>query len=150
MSLRAIFLVRCLIAAICLLSVAARAGDTRVKKTPFGTGAEVGFGLVKYRNACSRFRVVFISGDFFKDLQERKTHGGIEFRKRKGKTTYVSFPEPLVVDLEAIPQKCNGGIPPLDYAAALMERSEEMHFVRSNYLQQKNTTTNWAEAGLIF
>jgi hypothetical protein len=122
MSVRVVILVHCLIGAICLLPIPASAADTQVKKTPFGTGAEVGFGLVKYRKTCIWFRVVFISGDFFKDLQEHKTHNGIEFRKRKGKMKYVSFPEQLVVDLEAIPQKCNWEIPPLDYAAGLMEK----------------------------
>src|SRR5258707_10761083 len=78
MALRATLLIRFLIDAICLLSAAARAGDTQLKKTPFGTGAEVGFGLVKYHNTCVWFRVLFISGDFFKELQQHKTPNGME------------------------------------------------------------------------
>jgi hypothetical protein len=111
-----------LIGAIYLLSAAARAGDTQSKKTPFGTGAEVGFGLVKYHNTCVWFRVLFISGDFFKELHQHKTLNGIEFRKRKEKTIYVNFPDQLLVDLEATPWKCGTAeMTPPDYASGLME-----------------------------
>src|SRR5258708_29129117 len=120
MALRATFLIRFLIDAICLLSAAARAGDTQLKKTPFGTGAEVGFGLVKYHNTCVWFRVLFISGDFFKELQQHKTPKGTEFRKKKEKTIFVNFPDQLLVDLEAFPHKCTAEMTPPDYAAGLM------------------------------
>jgi hypothetical protein len=120
MALHATFLVRCLIGAIFLLSITARAGNTQIKKTPFGTGAEVGLGLVKYHHTCIWFRVVFISGDFFKDVHEHKTPNGIEFRKKK--KTYANFPDQLVVDLEAFPLKCTAEITPPDYAAGLMEK----------------------------
>jgi len=120
MALRATFLLRCLIGAISLLSITARAGDTQIKKTPFGTGAEVGFGLVQYHKTCVWFRVVFISGDFFKDVQEHKTRNGIEFRKKK--KIYATFPDQLVVDVEAFPHKCTAEITPPDYAAGLMEK----------------------------
>jgi hypothetical protein len=91
------------------------------RKTPFGTGAEAGFGLVEYHKTCVSFRVLFISGDFFKDLQEHRTPKGIEFRKRRQKTIYVNFPDQLVVDLEAFPHKCTAEMIPPDYAAGLME-----------------------------
>ena len=68
-----------LIGAMLLLSITAKAGDTQLRKTPFGTGAEVGFGLIKYHNTCVWFRVLFVSGDFFRDLREHKTPNGIEF-----------------------------------------------------------------------
>lgn len=119
MALRAT-IVRCLIAAISLCSITARAGDTQIKKTPFGTGAVVGFGLVKYHNTVVWLRVVFISGDFFKDIRQQKTPKGIEFRKKK--KIYSSFPDQLVVDLEAVPRKLNSEIIPPDYAAGLMEK----------------------------
>jgi len=101
MSLRVRFSVPFLIGAVCLLSTAATAGEPQIKKTPFGIGAEVGSGLIKYHKTCVLFRMLFISGDFFKDLQEHKTPNGIEFRKRK--TAYASFPDPLIVNLEAVP-----------------------------------------------
>jgi hypothetical protein len=121
-TMRATNLTRFLIGAICLLSAAARAGDTQPKKTPFGTGAEAGFGLVKYHNTCVWFRVLFISGDFFKELQQHKTPNGIEFRRKKEKTIYVNFPDQLLVDLEATPRKCGTEeMTPPDYASGLME-----------------------------
>src|SRR5258708_33559611 len=120
MALRGTFLIRLLIGAICFLSAEARAGDTQLKKTPFGTGAEVGFGLVKYLNTCVWFRVLFISGDFFKELQQHKTPKGTEFRKKKEKTIFVTFPDQLLVDLEAFPHKCTAEMTPPDYAAGLM------------------------------
>ena len=125
MSQRATRDVHRLIWLISLLSVTATAGDTRIKTTPFGTGAIVGSGLVKYRNACIWFRVVFISGDFFKDLQEHKTRDGIEFREKKSKTVYATFPNPLIVDLEATPWECNTAattsLTPPDYASGVLE-----------------------------
>ena len=111
-----------LIGVISLLPNTARAGDTQIKKTPSGMGAEVGFGLVKYHNTCVFLRVLFISGDFFKDVREHKTPSGIEFRKKKDKTVYVNFPDRLLVDLEAFPHKCAGEMTPPDYAAGLMEK----------------------------
>jgi len=122
MSLRVRYPVRFLIVAVCLLSTAATAGEPQIKKTPFGIGAEVGSGLIKYHETCVFFRVLFISGDFFGDLQEHKTPNGIEFRKKKNKATYTSFPEPLIVDLEASPWKCGRTeMTPPDYASGLME-----------------------------
>jgi hypothetical protein len=122
MALRSTTIVRCLIGAVFLFSITARAGDTQIKKTSFGTGAEVGFGLVQYRKTCVWFRVIFISDDFFKDVQGHKTPNGIEFRKKKEKKTYANFPDQLVVDLEAFPLKCTAEMTPPDYAAGLMEK----------------------------
>jgi hypothetical protein len=119
MALRATFLVRSLIG-IALLSITTRAADTQIKKTPFGTGPVVGFGLVTYHKTCVWFHVVFISGDFFKDVREHKTPNGIEFRQKK--KIYANFPDQLVVDLEAFPLKCTAEITPPDYAAGLMEK----------------------------
>ena len=118
------FSVRTLIGAVCLLSTAASAGEPQLKKTPWGTGAEVGFGFVKYHKTCVWFRVIFISSNFFEDLRDHKTPNGIEFRKKKTKTTYTSFPDQLVVDVEAVPRKCateTTEMTPPDYAAGLME-----------------------------
>jgi hypothetical protein len=110
-----------LISAIFLTPIAARAGDTQLKKTPFGLGAEVGFGLVKYHNTCVWFRVVFISDDLFRDFQAHKTANGIEFRRKRDKTALVKFPDPLLVDVEAFPHKCTPELTPPDYASGLME-----------------------------
>lgn len=70
--------VRCLVGAIWLLSITARAGDTQIKKTPFRTGAIVVSALSSTRNPVVCFRAVFISGDFFKDIRQHKK--AIEFR----------------------------------------------------------------------
>jgi hypothetical protein len=121
-ALRTRLLIRFSIGAICLFSTVSRAGDTQSKNTPFGTGAEVGFGLLKYHNTCVWFRVLFISDDFFKDLQAHKTPNGIEFRKKKDKTIYTNFPDQLLVDLEAFPNKCTAEMTPPDYASGLMEQ----------------------------
>jgi hypothetical protein len=126
--------------AICLRSNAAGAGDTQFKKTPFGTGAEVGFGIVTYHNTCVWFWVFFALEDFFKDLHQHKTPNGVEFRKKKEKTEKtkktidVNFPDQLprtncpgptapdqlLVDVEAYPQKCSAEMTPPDYAAGLV------------------------------
>lgn len=121
MVLRVASLIRFLIGATCLLSSAARAGDTQFRKTPFGTGIEVGFGFGEYHNTCVWFRVFFISGAFFKELQPHRTHNGIEFRKKGEKTMYANFPDQLLVDVEAHPLKCTAEMTPPDYAAGLME-----------------------------
>jgi hypothetical protein len=122
MSLRVRFTLRFLIGAVCLLSTAAMAGEPQTKKTPFGTGTEVGSGLIKYHRTCVFFRVLFISSDFFKDWQGHKTLSGIEFRKKKNKATYASFPDSLIVDVEATPWKCGTTeMTPPEYVSGLME-----------------------------
>jgi hypothetical protein len=121
MSLRLRFPVCLVIGAVFLLSTAAIAGGPQIKKTSLGTGAKVGFGEIKYHHTCVWFRVLFISGDFFKDLQGQETPNGIKFRNKKNKTTYTSFPDPLIVAVEAIPLKCNPLEMPPDYASGLME-----------------------------
>jgi hypothetical protein len=129
------FSVPFLVAAVSLLPSAAKAaGEPQIKKTPFGIGADVGSGLVKFHKACFFFRVLFISDDFFKDLQEHETPNGIEFRKRKNKLTPASFPVPLIVDVEAIPWKCSTAeMTPPDYASGLMEGpSFEVAWKRGN------------------
>jgi hypothetical protein len=113
---------RFLLAAISVLAGAAKDGDTQFQQTPMGMGAKVGFDSLRYHNTCVWFRVVFISGEFFKDLQEHKTANGIEFRKKKQKTMYVSFPDQLLVDVEAFPRKCTVEMTPPDYAAGLLEK----------------------------
>ena len=120
---RASSFIRFLAASICLLPLAAGAGDIQHEKTPYGTGSVVGFGIVKYDKTCVWFRVLFISGDFFTKLRPHKTPKGIEFKKEK--TIYVNFPEQLVVDVEASPWKCPADPAEItlpDYAAGLMEK----------------------------
>jgi hypothetical protein len=130
------FLIRLLIGAMCLVPPTAKAGNIELKQTPFGTGAEAGFGLLKYHNACVSFRVFFISGDFFRGLQEHKTPSGMEFRKKKEKTTYVNFPDQLLVVIEAHPLKCGAEITPPDYAAGLMAKpSLELSWKRGDEMR---------------
>jgi hypothetical protein len=121
MSPRLRFLGPLVIGTVCLLSAPAAAGGPQIEKTLFGTGAKVGFGLLKYHHTCIWFRVLFISGDFFKELREQETPNGIEFRKKKSRSTYTSFPDPLIVDVEAIPWKCSTEETPPDYASGLMK-----------------------------
>jgi hypothetical protein len=134
MSLRLIPAVCFLLGLVCLLSPTAAAGGPQIKKTSFGIGAEVGSGFVTYYKTCVVFRVLFISGDFFKDLQEHKTPNGIEFRKKKSKATYVTFPGQLIVDVEASPWECGTlEMTPPDYASGLMQApSFEVSWKRGN------------------
>jgi hypothetical protein len=124
MAPRASFFVSSLIGAMCLFSITARAADIQIKKTSFGTGAEVGFGFVQYHNTHVWFRVIFVSDGFFKDIQEHRTSRGIEFRKKKEKKIYTDFPDRLVVVIEAHPLKLGTAtvLTPPDYAAGLMEK----------------------------
>ncbi len=104
-------------------AVAAKMGHVELKQTEFGTGVKTGFGLVQYHDTCVTFQVFFISGNFFDGLRQYKTPTGTEFRKKNESATYRNFPAQLVVDVEALPYKCNTKateiIPP-DYAAGLM------------------------------
>jgi len=74
------------------------------KKTRFGTGVAVGAGLHQFHTTCIFYEVFFISGQFFKGIHEKQTSSGAEFTK--GKTRYETFPERLVVDVQATIYKC--------------------------------------------
>jgi hypothetical protein len=114
-------------AVLCLLSLLSRprtswaSGNARPqKKTEFGTGVEVGFGIAKYHHTCVIFRIFFISNEFFNGLKEIKTGGGASFQKHG--TQYDKFPDHLIVDVEASVDLCasNYGTP-FDYGAGLIE-----------------------------
>ena len=110
------FLFRC--AALLLISggiltafAVASASEARKKKekrTTYGTGVETGFQLVRYHDTCILFRVFFISGDFFSGLSQVDTPTGMQFEKKK--QIYRSFPESIIVDIQADAVPC--GISP--------------------------------------
>jgi hypothetical protein len=91
------------------------------KSTEFGIGVETGFGTAQYHDTCIDFRVFFVAGQFFKGLRKVKSPNGLEFRK--GRETYRTFPDKLVVDLEALALKCSATtdrLPPPEFASGLL------------------------------
>jgi len=102
---------------LCLPLAAAKPKKVPLRRTPVGTGAEAGHGFLKYHDTCVLFSAVLISGDFFKDLYVYSTANTVEFRRKNEKTTYVNFPESLLVDVWAVTNECTD-IPP-DYAKTL-------------------------------
>ena len=74
------------------------------KKTEFGTGVAAGAGLHQFHTTCISYEVFFVSDQFFKGMHEKRNSSGAEFTK--GKTRYESFPERLVVDVQATIYKC--------------------------------------------
>jgi hypothetical protein len=91
------------------------------KRTKFGTGLQVGFGLTQYHDTCVMFRVFFISGEFFSKLRRSEARNGTEFKK--GSETYHTFPDDLVVDVQADAYPCAGSSarpPALDLGAGLL------------------------------
>ena len=90
------------------------------QKMDFGTGVEVGVGLVKYHHTCIWFRIFFISHDFFAGLKEIKTPAGPTFEKQG--IRYDKFPEHLIVDVQATVHACPSGYgTPPDYGSSLIE-----------------------------
>ena len=90
---------------VCCSSTAfGRLNSTIQKKTGFGTAVAVGTYLHQFHTTCIFSEVFFISDQFFKGLHEKQTSSGPEFIK--GKTKYETFPERLVVDVQATIYKC--------------------------------------------
>jgi hypothetical protein len=79
------------------------------KRTEFGTGIESGHAIAEYHDTCIGLRVFFISGEFFTYLRHVDTPSGREFRDKD--TAYVSFPDKLIVDVEATAWRCSGNRP---------------------------------------
>ena len=75
------------------------------KRTEFGTGIESGFAIAEYHDTCVGLTVFFISGEFFTSLRHVDTPSGREFRNKD--TAYVSFPNKLIVDVEATAWRCS-------------------------------------------
>jgi hypothetical protein len=75
------------------------------KRTEFGTGIESGFAIAEYHDTCIGLRVFFISGEFFTSLRHVDTPSGRQFRDKD--TAYVSFPNKLIVDVEATAWRCS-------------------------------------------
>lgn len=110
----------CFLIALLELSPA-RPQNMTEKPTEFGIGVETGFAVAQYHDTCTDFRVFFVAGQFFKGLRIVKAPNGLEFRK--GRETYRTFPDKLVVDLQAIALKCSGitdRLPPPEFASGLL------------------------------
>lgn len=92
--------------------------DIAEKKTEFGTGIKVGFSLAQYHDTCVMFRAYFISGDFFAGLHRTKQQSVF----KKGSQTYSTFPDRLILNVEASTYSCsNPGDRPFDLGAGLMD-----------------------------
>jgi hypothetical protein len=97
------------------------AGKNTEKRTIYGTGVETGFQLVRYHDTCMLFRAFFISGDFFSGLSQVDTPAGKQFEKKK--QIYRTFPESIIVDVEAIAFPCDISpqhLPTADIAVGLL------------------------------
>jgi hypothetical protein len=90
------------------------------KRTGYGTGVRTGFKIVKYHDTCIMFQTYFISGDFFLGLKEFDTPTGKQFKKKK--ESYRTFPEIIIVDVEADALPCDNEphLPPFDIALGLL------------------------------
>jgi hypothetical protein len=91
------------------------------KRTEFGTGLEVGFALAEYHDTCIMFRVFFVSGEFFGGLHRNKPPDESTFKK--GARTFRTFPDQLLVNVEATAYSCSGarGRPlPLGFGEGLL------------------------------
>ena len=91
------------------------------KRTEFGTGIEVGFALAEYHDTCIMFRAFFVSGEFFGGLHRNKPPNDSTFKKAA--RAFRTFPERLLVDVEATAYSCSGSsgrpLPP-DFGEGLL------------------------------
>jgi hypothetical protein len=110
---RATSLITIVVLLCCSLAAFGKTDNRLRKKTDLGVGVEVTSGLHQFHSTCMLFQVFFISGDFFNGLQERRTPNGLEFMK--GHTTYQSFPDLLVVDVQITIFKCPPSNPDQTY-----------------------------------
>jgi hypothetical protein len=103
------------------LATTSDTGKREQKRTTYGTGVETGFQFVRYHDTCLLFRAFFISGDFFSGLSQVDTPAGRQFEKKK--QIYRTFPESIIVDVEAIAFPCDISpehLPPADIAVGLL------------------------------
>ena len=100
---------------------ASEARKKKEKRTTYGTGVETGFQFVRYHDTCILFRAFFISGDFFSGLSQVDTPAGRQFEKKK--QIYRSFPDSIIVDVQADAVPCDISpehLPPADVAVGLL------------------------------
>jgi hypothetical protein len=106
-----------------LLGTSTTGGTKKEKQTEFGTGLETGFALAHYHETCVDFRVFFIPAQFFKGLEQIQTTEGIRFQR--GHESFRSFPEKLIVDIQATAFGCSGmgdsPLPPKTYGVGLLD-----------------------------
>jgi hypothetical protein len=77
------------------------------KRTEFGTGLETAYGLHEVGDGnCILFRVFFISRDFFSRIERVESTGGLLIKK--GTKVFRTFPETLIVNVEADVHRCKG------------------------------------------
>jgi hypothetical protein len=91
------------------------------KETELGTAVKAGFVLANYHDTCIFFQMFFLPGKFFDRLRKLETSDGPQFRK--GNQTLHSFPDTLIVDIQATAFKCAGLVdqtPPLEFASGLL------------------------------
>jgi len=105
-----------LCAAVALMPPAAE--KKKEKRTEFGTGIESGFAIAEYHDTCIGLRVFFISGEFFTYLRHVDTPSGREFRNKDA--AYVSFPNKLIVDVEATAWRCSGPTAAPNFGSGLL------------------------------
>ena len=116
-----VFLISAGILPAFVLAFAAEAGKKTEKRTIFGTGVETGFNLVRYHDTCILLGVFFISGDFFLGLNQIDPPTGKQFKKKK--QIYQTFPDSIIVDVEASAVPCDISsqhLPPPDIAVGLL------------------------------
>jgi hypothetical protein len=104
-----------------VLASATETGKKREKRTNFGTGVESRFTLVRYHDTCIVLGVFFISDDFFLGLNQIDTPTGKQFEKKK--QIYRTFPDSIIVDVEASAIPCDISsqhLPPPDIAIGLL------------------------------
>lgn len=103
------------------VAFASEARKKTERRTTYGTGVEAGFQFVRYHDTCIVFRAFFISGDFFSGLRQVDTPAGRQFEKNK--QIYRTFPDGIIVDVEADAIPCDISpehLPAPDMAAGLL------------------------------
>jgi len=91
------------------------------KRTTYGTGIQTGFKIVAYHDNCIILQTFFISDDFFHGLKQVDTLTGKQFAK--GKQIYRTFPDSIIVDVQADAIPCDISaqrLPPPDIASGLL------------------------------
>lgn len=99
----------------------AKTGAQAQKQTEYGVGVKTGSGIIRYHATCVWFGTFFVSSKFFDGLRRTETPSGPEFAKDG--TRYTTFPDRLIVDVEATVFRCparRDNVMPPDYGAGLM------------------------------
>ena len=109
----------CIVILVCTSTLLAK--DRLRKKTDFGNGIQVTHGIDKFHSTCIWYQVFFVSGKFFEGLHQRQGADGAEFTN--GHIAYRTFPDRLIVDLQATVFKCpakRNQIPAAGFGEGLM------------------------------